>query len=436
MIKKLAYSLGAVATALSYQSFSTYVIFFYVDVMKLTVALAAAGMFIFGIWDAVNDPIAGFVSDRWRTPWGRRIPYIAAGAVPLGLAYFLLWAPPFTAANMGWLFAYFLLFICLLDLFYTVVILNWASLFPEMYPTLAERAEVNSFRQSFGMVGLILGIALPPLIYSTLGWGKMGLIFGVVITLVVLTTLLGSREKKELGRSAPLGLKAAFINTFTSRSFLIFVISNLFVQYVFLTVVAVIPFFAKYILRVGPKATSLLLLTTFLVAIVMMFVWRALAVRLGAKHSYLLAIALLAFSLLPFSLAGSYAACLIAAALVGAGLAGIILISDILISDIIDEDELRSATRREGMFFGFNAFITRFAIGLEAVSLGAVFTLSGYDPNVLIQPGAFIAGLRFLIAGLPVVALVVAFIIMLRYPLSDRRLSEIREKLKLRRAEN
>src|SRR3989338_3166826 len=162
MFKKLAYSFGAVATALSYQAFSTYIIFFYVDSMKLPPYLAGIGMLIYAVWNAVNDPIAGFISDHTRTRWGRRIPYIALGIIPFGLVYFLLWIPPFGAIDqVFWLFLYFTVFICLFDGFYTVTVLNWASLYPEMFSSLKERAEVNAFRQTFGMIGLLLGVALP-----------------------------------------------------------------------------------------------------------------------------------------------------------------------------------------------------------------------------------------------------------------------------------
>lgn len=429
MIKKIAYSLGAVATALSYQSFSAYIIFFYVDTIKLNASLAALAMSVFGVWNAVNDPIAGFISDRWRTPWGRRIPYIALGAVPLGLVYYLLWTPPFTSSNMGQLFAYFLVFICLFDGLYTVVILNWASLFPEMFTGIEERAQVNTLRQSFGMLGLILGVALPPVIYSVYGWSAMGTVFGIIISVIVLITLFGSAEKREFTRDEPLKLKEAMVKTFSSRSFLMFAAANLFIQYVFTMVLAIVPFYAKYILNAGPHFTSAILLTTFITAIVMMFVWRYVAVALGAKAGYMWAIAILAFSLLPFLFISSLRSALISASLVGAGLAGIILISDILISDVIDEDELSSGRRREGIFFGFNAFITRFAIALEAASIGIMFTVSRYSPYVFHQTASFLSGLRLLLAGLPVIALIIAFSIMHYYPLSGIRVREMRREL-------
>ena len=81
------------------------------------------------------------------------------------------------------------------------------------------------------------------------------------------------------------------------------------------------------------------------------------------------------------------------------------------------------------MFFGFNAFITRFAIALEAASLGIVFTVSRYNPYVFHQTTSFLSGLRLLLSGLPILALITAFVIMYYYPLSGGKLKEMRREL-------
>jgi len=429
--RKLAYSFGAVATALSYQAFATYILFFYVDTKKLAAPLAAIAMLVYGIWNAINDPIAGFISDRTRTKWGRRIPYIALGAIPFGIIYFLLWSPPFTESNMTALFVYFLSFICLFDACYTFVILNWASLYPEMFPSLEERAEVNSIRQLFGVIGLIIGIALPPLIYSRVGWSLMGLVFGGIIAGSLLISLLGSREKREFSLEEPLGIKEAIVATLKNKSFFTFVTSNLFIQYAFTMVLALLPFYAKYVLGAGPDETFRVLLSAFVVEIPMLFVWGRLAVHFGAKRIYMIAIAAFAVAILPFFFVGNVIGAMITSGLIGASLGGVIVLSDVVISDVIDEDELKTGVRREGMYFGVNAFVTRFAIAMEAASIGVVFTLTKYNPNIIIQPQAFIVGLRVLLSGFTAFGMAVAFSIMLFYPLAGTYLEEIKMRIKL-----
>jgi hypothetical protein len=102
--------------------------------------------------------------------------------------------------------------------------------------------------------------------------------------------------------------------------------------------------------------------------------------------------------------------------LLGAANAGITLVREIVFSDVIDEDELRTGARREGAYFGVNAFVTRFAIALEAASIGSIFMLSGYDPTLGVQPASFLLGLRFLVSMLPMFGMILAFVLMVYYP--------------------
>jgi GPH family glycoside/pentoside/hexuronide:cation symporter len=435
-VKKLAYCCGAIATAISYQAFSTYIIFFYVDTLKLPVYLIGTAMLVYGIWNAFNDPLFGFLSDMTRTRWGRRIPYILGGAVPFGIIFFLLWVPPFNGIEQTTaLFIYFLVVICLFDGIYTLTILNWAALFPEMFPGLEERAQVNAIRQSFGMIGLLLGIALPPLLYSNYGWPSLGLVFGWIVSLALIVAAWGSHERKEYSKDRPLGLWTAFKDTAGNRSFDTFVTVNLFFQYAFTLILATIPFFAKYVLLADPQGVSVMLAAAFLTAIPMLFVWKRIAIRLGTKKAMLTALACLICSLAPLFFLNNFALIVLNAALLGASLAGFILISDLILSDIIDEDEVNTGVRREGAYFGMNAFITRFAIGLEAFSLSAVFVICGYNPYIYTQYAEFRSGLRWLISGIPIGALILGFVMMLLYPLAGKKLESMKEKLKAHHAE-
>src|SRR5690606_37332453 len=88
--KKLLYSSGSIGSSLAHQALSAYLYFFYVDVSRMAPAVVSVGLVLYSLWNAVNDPLLGFISDRTRTRWGRRIPYVVAGALPLGIAFYLV----------------------------------------------------------------------------------------------------------------------------------------------------------------------------------------------------------------------------------------------------------------------------------------------------------------------------------------------------------
>ncbi|MBU0502283.1 MAG: MFS transporter, partial [Candidatus Margulisbacteria bacterium] len=205
---------------------------------------------------------------------------------------------------------------------------------------------------------------------------------------------------------------------------------NLFVQYSFTLILATIPFFMKYLLDEPAHSTAAVLAVAFLAAIPMLYVWQQIVIRFSAKKSFMLAMVVLAFSLLPLFFVQTFAGALFTAFLLGIGLSGFIEIVDLVISDVIDEDETKTGTRREGMYFGANAFITRFAIGLEAISMGLVFVWTGYNPYIFTQTPEFLIGLRALIAGLPLIAILLALLIISFYPLFGQGLKEMKTELK------
>ena len=260
--RKLAYSAGSLSAAVSYQAFSAYLFYFYVQVCALPIPLYSLGFAIYGIWNAINDPLFGYISDRTRTKWGRRIPYVVFGNIPLMLSFMLVWAPYVEHINSTLLsfslfgsevelfglpldlFLYFVIIGSLFDTFYTMVILAWTALFPEMFTDLKERTEVNAYRQLFSVVGLILGLALPLTLVKLLGsWWMMGVLLGLVTGAGVFLSLLGSKETKAFAMEEPLGVIEAFRFTLKNRSFMTFVLANLTIQYIFLIEVQQIPIF-------------------------------------------------------------------------------------------------------------------------------------------------------------------------------------------------
>ncbi len=435
MLKKdLMYSSGNLAASLSIALFSTFIMFFYVDVLKMPAHLIGIAMGIYGIWNAINDPLFGHISDRTRTRWGRRIPYILFGSVPFAVIFVLIWVPPvkLLAGNMTLMLAWFIAIIFLFDTFYTLVIINWTSLFPEMYTTQEDRTRVSVYRQLFGIAGNILGIALPPIVYSAIGWPAMGVVFGTITLVFLLVSLRGSREDPAYSVPEGLPLGAALRATFGNRSFLMYVIAAMFLQFTFVMLQAVLPFFAKYIIRIEGFKVSLVLGVIFIMAVLWVHFWGRLANRKGSKRVIIISTSLYGVSLVPLWFVTGFAGAMIAASLIGIGLAGLIVLLDVMLSDVIDEDELKTGTRREGMYFGINGFMVRIAISFQSVIMGMVLSRSGYNANLPVdsQPLGAIIGIKSLLVIVPIISLVFALAFYCMYPLADEKLDEVKARLR------
>jgi GPH family glycoside/pentoside/hexuronide:cation symporter len=432
--KSILYSSGNFAASLAGSVFSTYVIFYYVDVLKMPAYLIGLAMGVYGIWNAINDPLLGQLSDRTRSRWGRRTPYILFGSIPFVLFFTFVWTPPvgLIGGNITAMLIYFICIVFLFDLLYTLVIINWTSLFPEMYKTQEERTRVSVYRQVFGIVGNIIGVALPPILYAAIGWQAMGIVFGVLTLVFLGLSLLGSREDASAAESAGLPLFKALKATFANRSFLIYVLAAMFLQFTFVMLQAVLPFYAKYVVHVEGFRQSLMVGVIFIMAMLWVTFWGRRANRRGSKSTIILSAAFYAASLIPLLFVGGYYGAVISTALIGVGLAGLMVLLDVMLSDVIDEDELKTGARREGMYFGINGLLVRLAISFQAVIMGFVLDTSGYDADLPVasQPAGAIAGIKVLLVVIPIVSVLIAMLIFSRYPLNSEKLREVKQRLK------
>lgn len=443
----ILYSSGSLATAVSYQAFSTYVQFLYIDVYGLRAAWVGLIWSIYGLWNAVNDPLAGFLSDRTHTRWGRRIPWIAGSFIPLSLTFYLLFVPPaglVAQPDLSLLF-YFLFFVLAFDLLWTIAVMNWTALFPEMVPDEKQRANVSAWRQIFSVVGLLVGVALPPILAGE-DWSGVRMVAGLVAVVTAVffaLSLVGSRERPEFAEDEPLPLIDSLRITMTNRNFLAFLGANLMVQFVFLALTSTAPFYTKYALRLQTDLTvggitldvatqnSVFLASAFLMALIAMPVWTKITQKRGAWQTLRLCCLTSAAILLTFFLANDFYTGVLVIMLFGTSLAGLLMLTDLLIADLVDADELVTGTRREGLYFGMNGFIIRFAFTIQGIITGTVLTLSRYvQPTAGVlypeQPGTAVFGFRLMIAGIPALALVAGYFILGKYALHGEQLAAMR----------
>jgi len=447
--QKILYSSGALGTSLSYLAFGTYIQFLYIDILGLKASLVGIGWSLYGIWNAFNDPLAGFLSDNTRTRWGRRIPWIAGAFIPLGLFFYLLWVPPSPLTESGGmpLFIYFIGIVLVFDTLWTFVVMNWTSLFPEMIHDEKERASVSGLRQAFTVVGLLLGVALPPILVGQdwSGRGGMALAFGAITSLTMGLSLLGSRENPRAQHEKQPALLPSLTATFRNISFRWFVVANLHKEFIVILLQATTPFWAKYVLNIQAPITlfgtvvsvelqnSLLLGSIFIMTLPGIPFWTLIAKRLGSRRGWQISQAAFALSMFSIYIANNFNQAIVGTSVIGLSLAGLLVFPDLLIADIIDEDETITGARREGAYFGINGFLIRFAFTMQGITTALVLSLSGYIPAVSgvpsIQPSTAIFGIRAMVSLVPILASLVTILALQMYPLHSAKLKRVRMRL-------
>lgn len=443
------FALASMGDAISYQSFTFLVFTFYYAVLRIDVGLIALGFIVWSLWNSINDPIAGLISDRTKTRWGRRIPFIVATFIPLSAMMIFLWTPPYWDANLSYI--YFLFIIVLFDAIYTTNSLNLTSLFPEMYQTEKERASANNWRQLLLIAGLLIAFLTPTMVIQDLTGGSnqdstiseyqmAGFILAILVFLCYFFGIKwGVRERPEFrddSQSVP-DWKAAFLHTLKNRNFQFFLVANTCNWYVFGILPTIVPLYAKAILEGIPTyLVGILLGFTFVFAAIFVNLWKYLGNKMqDLRRTWMLSMAVWILGLIPFFFINDWLIALFSFAFLGVGLSGSLYLKDLIVSDIVDEDEVKTGVRREGAYYGVNAFIMRLAVIAVFVSIAVVFSGFGWanyflpETVTVNQLENFRFGLRLLFFPFPAATLVIAIIFISRYNLVGEKLKSVKSQL-------
>lgn len=425
------YSLANAAGLLTYNTFNTFIQYFYTTVMGLPPNWVGRGWFAFGFWNAVNDPVAGWLSDRTRTRWGRRRFFIGALAIPVAVAFALVWLPPFDRDNPTALMAYFLVIISIYDLLQSIITLNQDALFPEMYQETGSRAAGSGVRQFVGLlVGNGLAVAATPTVYEHLGWGAVAGLWGTLAAVLYFLSLLGIRENPRLSENRPTSMREQLQVVMGNRTFLIVLAINFTIRFILAVLVAVLPFYADYVLRIEGEQLTQLLIVLFAAAGLSLVLWQRVISRVGSRSAMIASMLLTASFAVLLLFSGSLLTTTVVLGLLGFTIGGAVLGPDLLFAEVVDEDYVRTGLRREGMYRGILGFIFRFPPALAGLILGEGLALAGFDADLAAaeQPEAVIMMIRGFSAVLPLGAVLIGVALLWLYPLYGPRLREVQRQ--------
>ncbi|HCS61759.1 MAG TPA: MFS transporter [Microbacterium sp.] len=406
------------------QTVSAFIVYFYVAHLGVAAEWVAAAMIAHGILNALLNPVVGAMSDRIRTPWGRRVPWIGLGIVPLVVAFTLIWMPPELPA--GGLIVWFLIVVAVYDIAFVVVVLNISALFPEIFRTTEERARGNVPRQVFAIVGMVLGTAGAPLLYGSIGWPGMALALGFVCVVMFAWSFGGGMiERRGViaveGAEAPMRWTDQLRYTFANRAFVPYVLGSLFVQTAIAVILAAIPFYVRYSLHASEGEGSILLGAIFVTAIPAIFLWSWVVRRTTPRVAVLWSVGVFGVAVLGFLLATDVVGAALVGIAVGVGVGGLLQLLEVALSQIIDDDALRTGHRREGVYFGVNGFVVKGSIVLQAIVAAWVLNASGFDAALGdSQPDAVDGGIRIMLAVVPMAFTALAWVCFFLYPIRTR----------------
>lgn len=400
---------------------------YYADVAGIDLTVLGVVVLLSRIWDAVTDPAIGALSDRTRSRWGRRRPWMAAGSIPLAATFMLLVALPrldSALAQSVYLGALTFLFF----LFWTMVTVPYEALGAELSFDYDERTRLLGVREGAVMVGTLLAALIPLAVglSADLPAGVAGerqrlslvaLTYAVLVAVLIGVCLVVVRERTWSEAQRPRALWRSLAAVWRNRPFRILVSAYTISSLGVAVAATLILFYVEHVLASGSGTIFLALYLGIGSALVP--VWVYLARRLEKRRAWLLALAVNtgAFVWAIFLGPGDAALFGVIVAVSALAVGGLMAIPPSMQADVIDYDEWRTGIRREGEYIGFWSIVKKLAAALSAGLAFPILDLSGYAPGVAVQASSAVWALRLLYVGVPALCNLIAMAVAWRYPI-------------------
>ena len=431
---KFNYGLGSFGLNLTTGLFSAWTLIFYIKIVGIDPLLWVLAWIIYLVWNAINDPLFGYLSDNTNTKYGRRMPYIMVCGPLLSVSFILLYFTPTNSEQLVY-FIWLLITLIAYDSFYTIVGLCFNSLMCELSIEPDERAKMNLFASIGGGLGISITYILPILFLQNIQpYSQNRPAFQTIVIILAFFGAIflgimafGIKERPELlpEKGENLGLLESTKTTLRNKSFVVFVIFNFMITFVVAAILSTLPFYIQDVLNVTDD--SLLAAMPLLLYVLFSLLGLPLGIILNKKYGNKKAILFLSIivviGLIMVTFSNDIILANISFAIIGFGFSGQTLLVFTLLADIIDEDELKTGVRREGMYFGINALITKPALSLSAAISGLVFYFTFYNQNLRpgeTQSATAILGIKLLIGIIPAIFIVIGMIVLWYYPLDPK----------------
>jgi glycoside/pentoside/hexuronide:cation symporter, GPH family len=426
---KIKYGVADLGIALLGSAVQFFLLFYYTDVAGINPAIAGSALLVGKLtWDAINDPIIGYLSDRTRSRLGRRRIYMFIGAIPLGLAAWIMFSLPHGLSGPAAFFSVlgsFLLF----DTFHTMSSVPYYAMTAELTFDYNDRASLTAIRMIFSVLGYILGAALTTMLAGTFAsslgwtvqasWSGTGAVFGVITAAAILFTAFTIKERKDIkfqpSKMAP--LKAA-LTTFNNKPFVLMLGAFIISSFSFTMLTSLVPYFIIYQLEMKDSVSFVMLAMLLAIGIFLIPI-KKISDHINKGPAYALGLTIASAAIVGafFLPKGPSPLIYVIAVVAGIGFSAQWVIPWSMVPDVIEYDQKLTGERREGIYYGIWALVQKFTGALGIAVSGWALNWYGYVANAQQTPHALL-GIRLFFALIPAAALILSLPFLIWYPIT------------------
>ncbi|MHA1805043.1 MAG: MFS transporter [Promethearchaeota archaeon] len=448
-ISMISYGLGRCARQFVANAFIAFGFYFYETEVGLNVVLTSLAFILYGVWNAVNDPLIGVLTNKTsklNKKFGRFFPWLLFGGIPWIFCYLLIFTPPNTnpKENPWVIFGWLILSTFLFDTFASIFDVNFYAFFPNKFRSVKERRIASGISVPMGIIGIIFGGIIPPM-FVTYGVRQSYIIQAgavIIIALIllgialpgfrddpVMKTIFYSKEKKkEEGES----VFQAFKSALRQKSFITFLLMYMLFISLTICIQTSVPYIVRFILNMPASIQVFLQIPFLLGAILSIPLWIKLAQKLNDnKKTLILASVILTIFTFPFIFINTLLGYFIVLIFWGIGLGGCYVILPPVMGDVIDESIARHEKHEEGVYYGLRQFFSRLAIVIQSITFAIIHTMTGFKEGSIEQTANAVWGIHLQVGLAPGIYMLIAVLLFWKwYDLTPQKIEKNKIKIK------
>jgi GPH family glycoside/pentoside/hexuronide:cation symporter len=443
-----SYALGSffddfIITCLGIMVFKFYETEIFLPILFITIAIS-----IYGLWNMINDPLAGHISDlpvEFMKRWGKRFTWFLIAAIPCSIMFMLIFLSP--TNNELTIFIWLILSLCIFDTLFSFMMINWQKVFPDKFRTQKERTKVGGIQILFSLFGLMVGMILP-ILFITSGkpgtnipsYFTVGTIVTVICIVIAILIIPGMREDREMiERTFRIDIKEKDHESFfhklkfalKQKNFIAYLMAYLAQTTVMVLMLASVPYWTLYVVNVDQFTVLIALFAFLLSSVASAPFWIKIARKYGNRIGYMCGTGGSAIFLILTMFIWNFPFFIIGFIFIGASMGATWSLIYVCFSDVIDDIVLKTGKREEGIYYGFRTFIGRLSIVIQAITLGIVHTLTNFEPKASTQSIQAQWGIVIGMFAVPAFFYLIGFLCMWRlYDLKPEKVQSIKNKLK------